>query len=403
MPPYIRGHFLWESASIMLYPSRLSILLSALFFLSAASQARAQCFRCQDAPPGTIWCDDFEDSAPLSAKYFEYDSNGGDCIVMDGVGRDSSKGIRIRWQKGEVSAGGVKKSFGRTPDSYIGKYAVEASQTFMEIYWRMDVRSQPGWTGAGPDKLCRALCMANSNWATGAMAHLWSGGKNNLYLGMDPASGIGTDGTLKTTKYNDFNNLRWLGFKAGNIDFFSTENSGRWFCVEGHVKLNTPGMSDGIFEFWINDTLQASSTNMNWHATWNSNPSNYGINAIFFENYWNAGSPVEQERYFDNLVISTQRIGCACANATTPVEEYPAQSARLSPNPATSLVRVYVPPFATHAEVSLYTLLGERLIARLLPSGENSIDISSLPRGVYALHVAAEGKILIREMLVIGE
>lgn len=35
---------------------------------------------------------------------------------------------------------------------------------------------------------------------------------------------------------------------------FSTENSGKWYCVVGHVKLNTPGNQDGIFEFWINDT-----------------------------------------------------------------------------------------------------------------------------------------------------
>jgi hypothetical protein len=36
------------------------------------------------------------------------------------------------------------------------------------------------------------------------------------------------------------------------------------------------------------------------------------INAVLFENYWNAGSPVTQERYFDNIVISTSRIGCGC-------------------------------------------------------------------------------------------
>jgi hypothetical protein len=32
---------------------------------------------------------------------------------------------------------------------------------------------------------------------------------------------------------------------------------------------------------------------------------------VFFENYWNTGSPKLQERYFDNIVVSTQPIGCA--------------------------------------------------------------------------------------------
>ena len=36
----------------------------------------------------------------------------------------------------------------------------------------------------------------------------------------------------------------------------------------------------------------------------------YGINAVFFENYCNNGSPVTQTHYFDNLVISTKPIGC---------------------------------------------------------------------------------------------
>jgi hypothetical protein len=36
----------------------------------------------------------------------------------------------------------------------------------------------------------------------------------------------------------------------------------------------------------------------------------YGINAVYVENYWNDGAPHAQERYFDNFVVSTQRIGC---------------------------------------------------------------------------------------------
>jgi hypothetical protein len=36
----------------------------------------------------------------------------------------------------------------------------------------------------------------------------------------------------------------------------------------------------------------------------------YGINAVFFENYCNNGSPVTQTSYFDNLIISTKPMGC---------------------------------------------------------------------------------------------
>ena len=141
------------------------------------------------------------------------------------------------------------------------------------------------------------------------MAHIWSA---ENYLVLDPASGIDKSGTLKSTKYNDFTNLRWLGNKKGMTDLFSDANAGKWYCVTAHVKLNTPGLSDGVFEFWIDDKLQAGSYNLNWHGNWNADPRNYMINAVLFENYWNNGSPKLQERYFDNILISSKPIKCDC-------------------------------------------------------------------------------------------
>ncbi len=86
--------------------ARAATAILLLLFIGF-SESPSQCFSCSDAPPGTIWCDDFEDGIPLSQKYFEYDNNGGDCIVMALVGRDSSNGVRIVWQAGEVGAGGI--------------------------------------------------------------------------------------------------------------------------------------------------------------------------------------------------------------------------------------------------------------------------------------------------------
>ncbi len=34
-----------------------------------------------------------------------------------------------------------------------------------------------------------------------------------------------------------------------------------------------------------------------------------GSTRFFFENYWNNGSVKDQERYIDNIVVSTKRIG----------------------------------------------------------------------------------------------
>jgi hypothetical protein len=47
-------------------------------------------------------------------------------------------------------------------------------------------------------------------------------------------------------------------------------------------------------------------TGMNWLGSFAA----FAWNAVFLENYVNAGAPQAQERYFDDFVVSTQRIGC---------------------------------------------------------------------------------------------
>ncbi|MGV3640928.1 MAG: hypothetical protein ACO1NZ_10435, partial [Adhaeribacter sp.] len=113
--------------------------------------AQAQCFTCKEAPPGTIFCDDFEDTLALSQKYFEYVPAGGAFVPLKGVGRDGSRGMRALFQAGQVEAGNLKKSFGRTPGTYLGKHAATPTKDYQEIYWRVDVRLQPGWQGGGGD------------------------------------------------------------------------------------------------------------------------------------------------------------------------------------------------------------------------------------------------------------
>ena len=252
-----------------------------------------------------IWCDNFEDSTPLAQKYFEYDNNLGDFVRVAGEGVGGSFAMQVKWQPGEVDAGSFKRTFGRSPVNSQSHSTID----FREIYWRLYLRMQPGWTGS-PDKLSRATILANSNWAQAMIAHIWSSGD---FLLMDPAGGIDANGNLATTKYNDFSNLRWLGNRTGTTPIFTSVASNKWYCVEAHVRLNTPGLANGVFEFWIDNHLEATRSDLNWVGTW----QNYGINAVFFENYWNAGAPGERIRYFDNIVIATQRIGCL-SNAPIP-------------------------------------------------------------------------------------
>lgn len=260
---------------------------------------------CETPRAGWIFCDDFE--LDRRASYFERDSAGGRFVRATAVGANGSYGMRARFDSGLVSAGSIKIAFGRRPSAYF-KPVDAGTAVHREVYWRWYVRYEPEWTGGGGSKMSRATSFAAASWAQSMIAHVWAGSSppNSEYLYVDPASGTDSAGTLLTTKYNDFDHLRWLGAVRGAAPLFRTPMLGQWHCVEAHAKLNDAGASNGVFELWVNGTLDAQRTGLSWLGSF----AEYGINAVMLENYWNSGSPKRQERYFDNFVVSTQRIGC---------------------------------------------------------------------------------------------
>jgi len=262
---------------------------------------------CDAAKPEWIFCDDFETNR--LASYFEYNHRDSSFELTGGVGVAGSAGMRAHFRKGQIDAGSLRLAFGKTPIPYM--HPVDAgTANYRDIYWRVYVRDDSTWTGGGGDKLSRAQVLVSPTWAQAMGAPVWSGGGNgNLgvnYLVVDPYSGTTADGTLQTTTYNDFPHLRWLGAVRARSPIFDQSHVGKWYCVEAHARLNEAGASDGVFELWIDDYLEARHAGLNWLGGY----SEYGINTVFLENYWNAGSPVDQDRYMDNFVVSTQRIGC---------------------------------------------------------------------------------------------
>lgn len=285
------------------------------------------------ASPGAswIWCDDF--SQDRLSSYFEYDNAGGNFVRVAAVGVDGTSGMRATFGSGLSNAGSLKLAFGQTPDAYFN--AVDDGTTrYRDVYWRMYVRNASDWTGGGGDKLSRAIVFANSSWAEAAIGHVWSSGSGHNFLMIDPASGTDAAGTLQTTQYNDFDNLRWIGGSVGSTPIFNSANIGQWHCVEAHMRLNDAGQSNGVFEMWIDDNLDARSIGLNWLGSYSA----YGINALFIENYWNAGSPQDQSRYIDNIVVSTERIGCGESPGTPPPPPPPAPVSTVTISPSSPTV-----------------------------------------------------------------
>ncbi|MCA9658187.1 MAG: hypothetical protein KC486_07575 [Myxococcales bacterium] len=259
---------------------------------------------CAAADPAWIFCDDFESGAPLVAdgRYFEYGDDDGDFAVVDGAGFGGSAGMRAHFEATEVDAGSLKLGFGRNPNAYMNR-GVRDDEDFREIWYRMYLRSESGWTG-DPAKLSRATVFTSADdWSQAMIAHLWGDGAEHLLL--DPVSCVDGDQVI-CQGYNDFGNMKWLGFAAGPTPVFSTALSDQWFCVEAHVRLNDPGEANGVHEFWIDGVLEARREDLDFVGGY----TDYALNAVFFENYWNDGAVQEQSRDFDNIIISTAPIGC---------------------------------------------------------------------------------------------
>ncbi|MBN2476633.1 MAG: hypothetical protein JXB62_18630 [Pirellulales bacterium] len=245
----------------------------------------------QQSDQAVVWYDDFDGpEKPYTESQGELDEGE----AFGGRGRS----MLSVYEQGSRGVGNRKVFFGDSPTGKV----VHRGESFEDVYWRIYVKHQHGWTGGGPAKLSRATSIVSPRWAQAMIAHVWSSGEA---LTLDPASGVRGDRVV-TTCYNDFPNLRWLGNKpVSRLKLHGTEEAGRWVCVEARAKLNTPGKKDGLNQLWIDGRLEAERRNLDWRGDY----TGHGINAVFLETYWNEGSPVTQKRWIDNFVISTRPIG----------------------------------------------------------------------------------------------
>jgi hypothetical protein len=248
----------------------------------------------EENDPDVIWYDDFKTEKPYLESLGEIDNT-------ESLGSGSGS-MKAGFKKGEINGEGKRDlAFGDFPD---GINIVRKGEHFNEIYWRIYVKHEYGWQGS-PAKMSRATSIVSGKWQQSMIVHVWSGEVNSITL--DPASGVkGQSDSILTRKYNDFDNLRWLGNKpCSAFQISSVDESGYWVLVEASAKLNTPGKSDGSCSLWIDGRLEAERINLNFRGVY----TKYGINAVFLESYWNDGASKTEGRWFDNFVVSTKPVG----------------------------------------------------------------------------------------------
>ncbi len=80
-----------------------------------------------------------------------------------------------------------------------------------------------------------------------------------------------------------------------------------WTCIEMMMRLNTPGQSDGAMAFWVDDALGHEVEGMAWRDV-----PELQLNRAMLEHFIDPGDTDHPNQvWFDDVVVSTQRIGCA--------------------------------------------------------------------------------------------
>lgn len=84
-----------------------------------------------------------------------------------------------------------------------------------------------------------------------------------------------------------------------------------WYCVEGHVKLNTPGTADGVLEGWVDNNPAFSRTDLRFRRA----AEDWLDIRTFWLNVYFGGSTIPNDRdltlRIDDLAISAEgRLGC---------------------------------------------------------------------------------------------
>jgi hypothetical protein len=122
-------------------------------------------------------------------------------------------------------------------------------------------------------------------------------GADYVYAGLDPE-----EVSLPTLQPLSFYTY-WPGMTCcyGNVQFQPSPKvapaTGQWQEVVFHIKLNTPGQSDGLQEVWLNGVKKLSQQNMRWRTT-----TDLRLNEVRFDNYM-PGGPQTQYLWVDDITV----------------------------------------------------------------------------------------------------
>jgi hypothetical protein len=258
--------------------------------ITISTEYVSECENWENEHPGWLHCDDFDEDNLVSTYPDRSVGNGGFEISDDDkyLGQSS---LRQHYTQGQVDAGWISWWYCDTLDRARDIPCQD------EIYFRFYHKFEEGFEGL-PPKFAR-IRNVGIKYVDGELE--WDKRFGVNYW-------ISDDGRINADMNIPYstqaNSVGWWTWYS-NFSFAEPENVGRWICHEIYIKKNTPGTTDGYLKYWVDNEVVLDKPDRDFIGS-----TGYNFNEIMLDTYWNGGSPKEQNRYYDNFVISTERIGC---------------------------------------------------------------------------------------------
>jgi hypothetical protein len=262
-----------KSGIIVFFP--IVYLFIALFFLLCPYSFANECEQGLQSHSEWLWCDDFESSdTNLNSRYQDVSTNG--LSITGDKAFEGSHCLRQHYTQGQIDAGWICRVQSSFPD---------------HIFMRWYHAFEPGFEGF-PEKMARIRYRNRNTWTSSYAVHCWL--ERDGILALD----------VSAQNSSQANDVGWLPIARSGFSFANSAIVGRWICFEMEVMLNSPGNKDGLYRLWADDSLLIERTGVDLRGS-----TSEKINEAMLDCYWNEGSPKPQNRYYDNFIISTQKIG----------------------------------------------------------------------------------------------
>jgi len=84
---------------------------------------------------------------------------------------------------------------------------------------------------------------------------------------------------------------------------------GRWYCVEGFVEMNTPGVADGRLTGWVDGATAFDQDEIRFRR---QDEASVAVESFWFDVYYGGRDPAPQQHLidFDSLAFGQDRLGC---------------------------------------------------------------------------------------------